>query len=56
MKKYRRVMSHETKECGKFEEKNSWFQKWHEEFGKIQCEQWQVIEWIFTQVVESNVR
>ena len=43
MRKYRRVMPHVTEEWYKVWGKtDSWFQKWHEEFGEFQCEHWQV--------------
>ena len=36
MKKYRRVMSHDTEEwCKVWRKTDSWFQKWHEEFGEF---------------------
>ena len=36
LKKYRRVMSHDTEEwCKVWRKTNSWFQKWHEKFGKF---------------------
>ena len=36
MKKYRRVMFHDTEEwCKVWRKTDSWFQKWHEEFGEF---------------------
>ena len=35
MEKYRRVLSHDTEKwCKVWQKVDSWFQKWHEEFGE----------------------
>ena len=56
MEKYRRVLSHDTEKwCKVWQKADSWFQKWHEEFGEFWLEQWKVWKLHFDGLLLSKV-